>query len=336
MPVRVGINGFGRIGRQSLRAMFELHPDLIEVVAVNDITDDESLAHLFRYDSNYGRYPGTVEVREGSIVIDGKEIKSLEERDPSKLPWKDLGVDIVLESTGIFTDGPKAKAHLDAGAKKVIISAPAKQIDCTIVLGVNEDTYDPAKHKLISNASCTTNCLGPVAKVLHDSFGIERGLMTTIHAYTNDQRILDLPHKDRRRMRAAALSMIPTTTGAARAIGLVMPDLKGKLDGFAIRVPIPTVSLVDLTAILRKAATVEEVNAAFKAAAEGRLKGILGYCEEQLVSIDFKGDPRSGIVDGPSTTASGNLVKVAAWYDNEWGYSCRIADLIAYMAEKGL
>ncbi|MFQ6131504.1 MAG: type I glyceraldehyde-3-phosphate dehydrogenase [Armatimonadota bacterium] len=337
MPARVGINGFGRIGRQSLKAMLELHPDEIEVVAVNDITDDDSLAHLFRYDSNYGRYEGTVEVGEGTITIDGKEIKTFEQPDPAKLPWGDLGVDIVLESTGIFKDGPKAKLHLDAGAKKVVISAPAKEIDCTVVLGVNEDVYDPANHKLISNASCTTNCLAPVAKVLHDNFGIERGLMTTIHAYTSTQRILDLPHKDRRRMRACALSMIPTTTGAARAIGLVMPELDGKLDGFAIRIPTPTVSLVDLTVNLAKGATAEEANAALKAAAEGPMEGILGYSDEELVSIDYKGDPRSSIVDGPSTNVMGDtLMKVVAWYDNEWGYSCRTADLIALIAEKGI
>ncbi len=337
MAVRVGINGFGRIGRQALKALYERHEGAAEVVAVNDLTDNESLAHLFRYDSNYGVYPGTVEVKGDDLVIDGHAMKALEEKDPSKLPWQDLGVDIVMECTGIFRDGPKAKLHLDAGAKKVIISAPAKEIDCTIVLGVNDDAYDPKEHRLISNASCTTNCLGPVAKVLHDGFGIESGLMTTIHAYTNDQRILDLPHKDRRRMRAAALNMIPTTTGAARAIGLVMPELQGKLDGYAVRVPTPTVSLVDLTAVLTKDATVESVGAAFKKAAAGPMRGILEYCEDELVSMDFKGNPHSAIVDAPATAMSGSrLVKVAAWYDNEWGYSCRLADLVAFMAEKGV
>ena len=337
MAVRVGINGFGRIGRQALKALYERHAGAVEVVAVNDLTDNESLAHLFRYDSNYGIYPGTVEVKNDELVIDGHAMKALEEKDPAKLPWKDLGVDIVIESTGIFRDGPKAKLHLDAGAKKVAISAPAKDVDCTICLGVNEDAYDPANHKLVSNASCTTNCLAPLVKVLHDAFGIECGLMTTIHSYTNDQRILDLPHKDKRRMRAAAMNMIPTTTGAARAIGLVVPDLQGKLDGYAIRVPTPTVSLIDLTAIVKKEVTAETVNAAFKKAAEGPLRGILEYCDDELVSMDFKGNPHSAILDAPVTAVvGGRLVKVAAWYDNEWGYSCRLADLVAYMAEKGV
>jgi glyceraldehyde 3-phosphate dehydrogenase len=337
MAVRVGINGFGRIGRQALKALYERHAGAVEVVAVNDLTDNESLAHLFRYDSNYGIYPGTVEVKNDELVIDGHAMKALEEKDPAKLPWKDLGVDIVIESTGIFRDGPKAKLHLDAGAKKVAIFAPAKDVDCTICLGVNEDAYDPANHKLVSNASCTTNCLAPLVKVLHDAFGIECGLMTTIHSYTNDQRILDLPHKDKRRMRAAAMNMIPTTTGAARAIGLVVPDLQGKLDGYAIRVPTPTVSLIDLTAIVKKEVTAETVNAAFKKAAEGPLRGILEYCDDELVSMDFKGNPHSAILDAPVTAVvGGRLVKVAAWYDNEWGYSCRLADLVAYMAEKGV
>jgi glyceraldehyde 3-phosphate dehydrogenase len=337
MAVKVGINGFGRIGRQSLRAIFERHPDDVQVMAVNDITDNESLAHLFRYDSNYGRYPGKVEVKGDKLVIDGRGVLALEEPDPAKLPWKDLGVQIVLESTGRFTDGPKAKAHLDAGAKKVLISAPAKQIDCTVVLGVNEDMYDPRKHHLISNASCTTNCLAPIVKVLHEEFTIEAGLMTTIHSYTNDQRILDLPHKDRRRMRAAALNMIPTTTGAAKAIGEVVPDVAGKLDGFAIRVPTPTVSLVDLTVSVKKPTDAAGVNAAMEKWAAGPMKGILGYEADECVSMDFKGDDRSSIFDpGCTRVVGGTLIKVSSWYDNEWGYSCRVADLIKYMADKGL
>lgn len=356
MAVRVGINGFGRIGRQVLKAIFNLQTDAVAVVAVNDLTDDEALAHLFRYDSNYGRHEGTVEVGEsgtvkadgrdvewGTIIIDGREIKSFAEPDPSALPWKALGVEIVLESTGVFREREAMSAHLRAGAKKVVLSAPgssAEDVDCTLVLGVNDDVYDPSKHSLVSNASCTTNCLGPVAKVLHDNFGIECGLMTTIHAYTSGQKILDLPHKDYRRMRAAALSLIPTTTGAARAIGLVIPELDGKLDGFAIRVPTPTVSVVDLTCTLGKSTTADEINAAMQAASEGALKGILGYEEQPLVSVDYKGDPRSGILDAESTSVipadGGNLAKVVAWYDNEWGYSCRVADLLAFMAEKGI
>ena len=337
MAVRVGINGFGRIGRQSLKAILERQPQL-EVVAANDITDTATNAHLLRYDSNYGRFPGTVEVAGNDLVVNGKHIKIFAEKDPSKLPWKDLGVDIVIESTGLFTDKEKAQVHITAGgAKKVIISAPAKGEDLTIVLGVNEGMYDPAKHHVISNASCTTNCLAPAAKVVHDSFGIVRGLMTTIHAYTNDQRILDLPHKDLRRARAAAMSIIPTTTGAAKAVALVIPDLKGKFHGYALRVPVPTVSVVDFVAELRRETTVEEVNAAFKAAAEGPMKGILGIESQPLVSIDYKGDDRSSIVDAELTMVmGGNMVKVVAWYDNEWGYSCRVADLCAFIAQKGL
>ncbi len=337
MAVRVGINGFGRIGRQSLKAILERQPQL-EVVAANDITDTATNAHLLRYDSNYGRFPGTVEVAGNDLVVNGKHIKIFAEKDPSKLPWKDLGVDIVIESTGLFTDKEKAQVHITSGgAKKVIISAPAKGEDITIVLGVNEGMYDPAKHHIISNASCTTNCLAPAAKVVHDSFGIVRGLMTTIHAYTNDQRILDLPHKDLRRARAAAMSIIPTTTGAAKAVALVIPELKGKFHGYALRVPVSTVSVVDFVAELKRETTAEEVNAAFKAAAEGPLKGILGVESQPLVSIDFKGDDRSSIVDAELTMVmGGNMVKVVAWYDNEWGYSCRIADLCAFIAQKGL
>jgi glyceraldehyde 3-phosphate dehydrogenase len=342
VATRVGINGFGRIGRQVLKAMLEQHGDTLEIVAVNDLFDAGTNAHLFKYDSNYGRFPGTVEVANGNLVIDGKTVRVFAEKDPGKIPWKDLGVDIVIESTGVFTDakGDPAKGragardHIDkGGAKKVIISAPAKNEDITIVLGVNEDKYDPAHHDVISNASCTTNCLAPAAKVIHDRFHIERGLMTTVHSYTNDQRILDLAHKDPRRARAAALNIIPTTTGAARALGLVIPDLKGKFDGFSLRVPTPTVSVVDFVANLSKSTSVEELNAAFKEAAAGSLKGILDYTDEPLVSMDFKGDSHSSIIDGPSTMVlEGNMVKVVAWYDNEWGYSCRTGDLAAYIA----
>ncbi len=337
MKVKVGINGFGRIGRQSFKAMLDNYSDVIDVVAINDLMTPDVNAHLLKYDSNYGAFPGTVEVEGNDLVVNGKRLQVFAERDPEKLPWASLGVDIVLESTGIFTSGPDAAKHIKGGAKKVIISAPAKQEDITIVLGVNEDKYDPAKHNIISNASCTTNCLAPVAKVIHDNFGIVKGLMTTIHAYTNDQRILDLPHKDLRRARAAALNMIPTTTGAARALALVIPELKGKFDGIAIRVPTPTVSLVDFVAQVEKPVTVAAVNAALKAASEsGPMVNILGYTEEPLVSMDFKGDPRSSIVDAQNTMVlDGNMVKVLAWYDNEWGYSCRVADLIHFIIKKG-
>ncbi|MDH7568454.1 MAG: type I glyceraldehyde-3-phosphate dehydrogenase [Armatimonadota bacterium] len=334
MAVKVGINGFGRIGRQAFRAIQERYGSELDVVAVNDLTDAKTLAHLLQFDSNYGHYPAKVTAGEGEIFVGGKSIRVLSQRDPGQLPWKDLGVQIVLESTGFFTDGTKAKAHIDAGAKKVLISAPAKNVDLTVVLGVNGDAYDPAKHHIISNASCTTNCLAPVAKVLLDNFGIEKGFMNTIHSYTNDQRILDLPHDDLRRARAAALSIIPTTTGAARAINLVIPELGGKMDGIALRVPTPTVSIVDLTVTLTKSATKEEINAAFKAAAEGSMKGYLGYEERPLVSMDFKGDSRSSIVDALSTAVmGGNMAKVLSWYDNEWGYSCRLADLTAIVAK---
>ncbi|HET7831051.1 MAG TPA: type I glyceraldehyde-3-phosphate dehydrogenase [Candidatus Limnocylindrales bacterium] len=334
MTVRVGINGFGRIGRQSLKALIERAPGA-EVVAVNDLVDVPTNALLFKHDSTYGAYPGEVTHTDDSIVVDGKAIKVLQVKDPAELPWGDLGVDIVIESTGIFTDATKAKAHLDAGAKKVIISAPAKNEDITVVLGVNEDKYDPAAHNIISNASCTTNCLAPAAKVVHDKWTIKRGLMNTIHSYTNDQRILDVAHKDPRRARAAGLNIIPTTTGAAKALALVIPDLKGKFDGFSLRVPTPTVSVVDFTAELERDVTLEELNAAFVEAANGPLKGILGASDEPLVSTDFRGDERSSIIDLPSNMVlGGNFVKVIAWYDNEWGYSCRVADLTKFVAER--
>lgn len=343
MTVRVGINGFGRIGRQVLKAIGEYYPDQLEVVAINDLFDAHTNAHLFKYDSNYGIYPGSVEVVDGELNIDGRKIKVFAERDPGDLPWADLGVKIVVESTGVFRDAigdpekgkPGVKVHIEkGGAKKVIISAPAKNEDLTVVLGVNDDQYDPELHHIISNASCTTNCLAPAAKVVHDNFRIKRGMMTTIHAYTNDQRILDLAHKDLRRARAAALSIIPTTTGAAKAVALVIPELKGKFDGFALRVPTSTGSIVDFVAEVEKTTSVEEVNAAFRAAAEGSMKGILGYSEEPLVSIDYKGDPRSSIIDALSTMVmGGTMVKVVSWYDNEWGYSVRTADLAAMMAK---
>jgi glyceraldehyde 3-phosphate dehydrogenase len=340
MAVKVGINGFGRIGRQVLKAMKESYRDDFDVVAVNDLFDTKTNAHLFKYDSNFGMYDGTVEVIGDDIVVDGDRIKVFAERDPAKLPWGDLGVEIVVEATGVFRDGKKAAAHVGAGAKKVIISAPAKpadSVDLTVVLGVNDQMYDPAQHHILSNASCTTNCLAPATKVVFDNFGIVKGLMTTIHSYTNDQKVLDFAHKDLRRARAAALNIIPTTTGAAKALALVIPELKGKFDGFALRVPTPTVSIVDFVAVLEKDATVEEVNAAFKAAAEGPMKGILGFSDEPLVSMDYKGDPRSSIVDGLSTMMiAGSMVKVVAWYDNEWAYSVRVCDLAKLMADKGL
>lgn len=335
MAIRVAINGFGRIGRNVLRAAKKAGRTDIDFVAVNDLTDNKTLAHLLKYDSVHGRYPGTVEVTESGLRVDGDDLKVFAERDPSKLPWKELGVDIVVESTGIFTSKEKAVAHLEAGARKVIISAPAKNEDITVVLGVNHDQYDPANHHVISNASCTTNCLAPVVKVIMESFGFRHGFMTTVHAYTNDQNILDLPHKDLRRARAAAMSMIPTTTGAAKATGLVIPEVKGKIDGIAIRVPTPDVSVVDLVAEVEKDATVEEVNAAFRAAAEGPMKGILGVSDEPLVSIDYTGDPHSSIVDLKSTNVlDGRMVKVLSWYDNEWGYSQRVVDLVGYVGER--
>lgn len=337
MPVRIGINGFGRVGRQVFKAIRDYHGSALEVVAVNDLTDPKTNAHLLKYDSNYGVFPAHIEAREDAILVDGQTVKVLAERDPGSIPWGDFGVEIVVEATGLFTDGQKAVAHTKAGVKKVIITAPAKNEDLTVVLGVNEEMYDARKHTVISNASCTTNCIAPVVKVLHDDFGIEKGFMTTIHAYTNDQVILDTVHKDLRRARAAALNIIPTTTGAARAVTVVMPALKGKLDGMALRVPTSTVSLCDFVATLEKTITKEEVNQAFKDAASEPLRGILEYIEEPLVSIDFKGNPASSIVDGLATMVIGdNMVKVLAWYDNEWGYACRTGDLCSYIVQKGL
>ncbi|KHO40190.1 glyceraldehyde-3-phosphate dehydrogenase [Clostridium tetani] len=333
--VKVAINGFGRIGRNVFKVLIEKYSNELEIVGINDLTDAKTLAHLLKYDSLYGKFNGTVEAKENAIAINGKEIKIFAERDPKNLPWKEEGVDIVLECTGLFTDATKAKAHIEAGAKKVIISAPAKNEDVTIVLGVNEEKYNSEEHNIISNASCTTNCLAPFAKVLDQEFGIVEGLMTTIHSYTNDQKILDAPHKDLRRARAAAESMIPTTTGAAKAVALVLPQLKGKLNGMAVRVPTPTVSMTDLVCTISKEATAEEINAAFKKASETDMKGILGFSEEPLVSVDYRGDQRSSIVDGLSTMVMGNrLVKVVSWYDNEWGYSTRLADLAKYVADR--
>jgi glyceraldehyde 3-phosphate dehydrogenase len=333
MTVKIGINGFGRIGRLVFRAA--LNKPELEIVAINDLTSAETNAHLLKYDSIHGTFQGEIKAEENNIIVNGKKVKVLAERDPQNLPWGDLGVDIVVESTGLFTEGSKAAAHLKAGAKKVIISAPGKNEDITIVLGVNEEKYDPSVHHIISNASCTTNCLAPVAKVLHEKFTIKRGLMTTVHSYTNDQRILDQAHKDLRRARTAGMSIIPTTTGAARAVALVLPDLKGKLNGFAMRVPTANVSVVDLVAELEQNATVEEINGALKMAAENELKGILGYSEEPLVSRDYNGDERSSIVDAFSTMVIGdNLVKVISWYDNEWAYSCRVADLAEMVGKK--
>lgn len=335
MAVKMGINGFGRIGRNVLRAAIG-NPD-VEIVAVNDLGDKATLAHLLKYDSVHGRLDADVKVVEEGISVNGKVLKVLAEREPGKLPWGELGVEVVVESTGLFTDATKAKAHIEAGAKKVIISAPAKNEDITIVMGVNEKAYDPAKHHVVSNASCTTNCLAPFAKVLNDNFGIKRGLMTTVHSYTNDQRILDLPHKDLRRARAAAESIIPTTTGAAKAVALVLPELKGKLNGFAMRVPTSNVSVVDLVVELEKSPTAEEINAALKKAADGELKGILGYTEEPLVSKDFNGCPNSSTIDASLTmTIEQNMAKVVSWYDNETGYSYRVVDLAVYMSGKGL
>ncbi|MCC6800756.1 MAG: type I glyceraldehyde-3-phosphate dehydrogenase [Anaerolineae bacterium] len=335
MATRVGINGFGRIGRQVMKIIMDKYPNDLEVVAFNDLGDLRTMAHLYKYDSSYGITDDEVVVSDGVLTINGKAVKALAERDPGKLPWGDLGVDIVIESTGVFRSREKVQPHIDAGAKKVIISAPAKgEVDLTIVLGVNDDKYDNAKDNIISNASCTTNCLAPVAKVVNDSYGIKRGLMTTIHAYTNDQRILDLPHSDLRRARAAALSMIPTTTGAAKAVALVIPELKGKFDGISVRVPTPTVSLVDFVGELERETTTDELLARFREAASGPMKGILGVCDEPLVSMDFKGDERSSIVDAEFTTVfQGTMVKVLAWYDNEWGYSARTADLAKMIAD---
>jgi len=334
--VKVGINGFGRIGRNVFKALVKNYGKELQVVGINDLTDAKTLAHLLKYDSLFGKYNGTVEAKENSIVVDGVEIKIFAERDAKNIPWATVGAEIIIESTGFYTDANKAKAHMEqAGVKKVLISAPAKNEDITLVLGVNEEKYDAAKHNIISNASCTTNCLAPFAKILDKEFGIVKGLMTTVHSYTNDQKILDQPHSDLRRSRAAALSMIPTTTGAAKAVALVLPQLKGKLNGFSLRVPTPTVSCVDLVAELSKTATVEEINAAFKKASETTMVGVLGYSDEPLVSVDYKGDERSSIIDAMSTMViGGNMVKVVAWYDNEWGYSNRLADLTKFVADK--
>lgn len=335
--VKVAINGFGRIGRNAFKVAMSKANAGFEIVAINDLTDAPTLAHLLKYDSLFGKFEGTVEAQGSSLIVNGKEIKIYAEKDPAALPWKDLGVDIVIESTGLFTDATKAAKHIEAGAKKVVISAPAKNEDITIVLGVNDEQYDPAKHNIISNASCTTNCLAPFAKVIDQEFGIIKGLMTTVHAYTNDQKILDAPHKDLRRARAAAESMIPTTTGAAKAVALVLPQLKGKFNGMALRVPTPTVSVVDIVIETVKPVTAEAVNAALKAASEGEMAGILGYSEEPLVSMDYKQDKRSSIIDALSTMVMGdNMVKILSWYDNEWGYSNRVVDLVTLMVEKGL
>ena len=337
MPSKIAINGFGRIGRLVLRTLLERHKNELTVVAINDMAELKTNAHLLRYDSTYGIFPGKIEVGEGVLRIDGNNVVVLNEKDPARLPWKQLGVDIAIESTGVFTDGAQVRAHLDAGAKKAIITAPATNEDITLVLGVNDSSYNPHKHHIVSNASCTTNCLAPVAKVLHDNFGIERGLMTTTHAYTNDQRILDLMHKDLRRARAAAMNIVPTSTGAAKAIGLVLPELKGKLHGLSLRVPTSTVSVVDLVVDLKKSATVETVNNALKQAADDGMNGILAYCDEPLVSSDFRGNSASSIVDALSTVVlEGKMAKVLSWYDNEWGYSNRVADLMKYMIKRGL
>ena len=335
--IRLGINGFGRIGRQVLKAILSRYPESLQVVAVNDLFDVKTNAHLFQYDTNYGRYAGKVGVRKESFIIDGKPIKSLAFRDPAQIPWDDEGVEIVIESTGLFLTGPKAAAHLQAGAKKVIITAPAKEEDLTVVMGVNHQRYQPKRHHIVSNASCTTNCLAPPVMVIHQAFGIEKGMMTTVHAYTNDQRILDLPHKDLRRARAAAMNIIPTTTGAARALALVIPELAGRFDGYSLRVPTPTVSVVDFTAELKTRTTTEELRKVLCAAARKQLKGIMACQEDPLVSMDFKGDPHSSVIDVEFTSIlRENLAKVVAWYDNEWGYSCRVADLAHYMGRKGL
>jgi glyceraldehyde 3-phosphate dehydrogenase len=336
MAVRIGINGFGRIGRQVVKVFKECYPGQADIIAFNDLGDLRTMAHLFRFDSNYGRYHGMVEVTDSSLIIDGDEIKALAQKDPAAIPWGDMGVDLVIESTGFFTSREKAEAHLRGGAKKVIISAPAKgEIDATFVLGVNEGTYDPAKHHIVSNASCTTNCLAPAAKVLHDAFGIEKAYITTIHSYTNDQVVLDMPHKDLRRARNAATNIVPTSTGAAKAVALVIPELKGKFDGIAVRVPTPTGSLVDFVGVMSRNVTTEEVHAAFEAAANGPLKGIVGFERSPLVSSDIIKDSRSSIVDADFTKAfGGNMVKLLTWYDNEWGYSVRTADLALLMGKK--
>lgn len=337
MAYKIGINGFGRIGRLVFRAINQHYGDKLEIVAVNDLTDAKTNAHLLKYDSTYGIYPGNIEATSDSIIVDGEKTKVVVERDPAKIPWKDLGAEIVIESTGLFTDATKAAAHLQGGAKKVIISAPATNEDITIVMGVNEDKYDPKKHNIVSNASCTTNCIAPVVKILNDNFGVTKGLLTTVHAYTNDQRLLDMYHKDLRRARSAATNIVPTTTGAAKAVSLVIPEVKGKLHGIALRVPVPTVSICDLVCDLGKDVSVEQINNAFKEAAANKLKGIIEYCNEPLVSTDFKGNQHSSIFDALQTMViGGNMTKVIAWYDNEWGYSCRMADLAIFMLNKGV
>jgi glyceraldehyde 3-phosphate dehydrogenase len=335
--IRLGINGFGRIGRQVLKAVLERYPKTLQVVAINDLFDTETNAHLFKYDTNYGRFPGSITVEQDHFYINKLPIKCFAFRDPAAIPWDEQGVDVVIESTGLFTTGPKAAAHLEAGAKKVIISAPAKEIDLTVVMGVNQGAYDPKKHQIISNASCTTNCLAPPALVIHQAFGIEKGMMVTVHSYTNDQRILDLPHKDLRRARAAGQNIIPTTTGAAKALSLVIPDLAGRLDGYSLRVPTPTVSVVDLTVQFKKETQTDELREVLKKASQSDLKGIMACEEERLVSMDFKGDDHSSIVDLEFTQVlQGNMAKLVAWYDNEWGYSCRVADLANLMEQKGI
>ncbi len=337
MTTRIGVNGFGRIGRLVTRATMERYPDKLEVAAVNDLTDDKTNAHLFKYDTSYGVYPGQVEASNGDLLIDGRNIKVFSERDPARIPWSEMGVDLVVESTGIFTDGAQAAGHMEGGASKVIISAPASNVDLTMVLGVNDDQYDSDKHNIISNASCTTNCFAPMVKVLHEAFGIEHGLMSTIHSYTNDQAILDQRHSDLRRARAAAMNIIPTSTGAARAVGLVLPELNGKLHGIAFRVPTATGSVTDFVVDLSRGVTVDEVNQAFKAAAEGSLKGILEYTEDPIVSSDVRGNSHSCIFDALSTIVmQDNMVKIMGWYDNEWGYSCRTADLCSFMSDQGI
>ena len=337
MSIRVGINGFGRIGRQVTRAIFERHPEKLKLVAINDLADPPTNSHLFKYDTNYGVYPGTVEPTEDSLVIDGNEVKVLAERNPSDLPWARYGVDLVIESTGFFTDGSAAAGHCKGGAKKVIISAPAKGEDITIVMGVNDSVYDPKAHKIVSNASCTTNCIATMTKVLNDNFTVERGLMTTIHSYTGDQNILDRVHEDLRRARAAELNIIPTTTGAAKAVGLGLPELNGKIHGMAFRVPTPTGSVTDFVANIKNAASVEDINGAYQEAATGAMEGILDYSDQPLVSSDYIGNSNSAIIDGQSTMSmEKDLVKVVGWYDNEWGYSCRTADLAAFMADRGI
>ena len=337
MTTRVGINGFGRIGRLTFKTISKYHANELEIVAINDLTDTRTNAHLLKWDSNYGKFEEEIEASENSFRVGGREIKVFSERDPANIPWKSAGAEIVIESTGLFTDGPRAAAHLKGGAKKVLISAPARNEDVTIVLGVNQDKYDPSRHNVISNASCTTNGIAPLVKVLHDSFGIAKGLMTTIHAYTNDQRILDTVHRDLRRARAAALNIIPTTTGAASLVGTLIPELKGKVHGMSLRVPVPTVSIIDFVADMTQDVSLDRVSQALRSAAGGPMKGILEYCDEPLVSMDFKGNTHSSIIDGPSLMViGGNMVKAVAWYDNEWGYSCRLADLAAFVASKGL